>query len=97
MRKSTRIIAWTLYGISVLIILLGVILFDYKYIAISLASLFLTVPWIICIVSSIKSKENANGLWIILIILFGMIAIPIWLVRHGNKKESNTLDKTAVV
>ncbi len=84
MKKSTKIVAWTLYCISVLILLIGLISSHSKYLTISLASILLLAPWIICIVNSAKSKNNGNGLWVYVIAFFGLVSIPLWLVFHAN-------------
>jgi len=69
-------------------LLYGFLFSDYKYSAISYGAILSFVPWIICIVDSVKSKKNANGLWVILIIAFGTIFIPLWLIYHGKDRIS---------
>jgi hypothetical protein len=87
MHKSTKIIAWIFYGISVVIALTGVFVLNHTYTSISLASLILLVPWIICIVDSIRSGENTNGLWIFILVFFGFVTIPFWLAMKNNKTQ----------
>lgn len=59
--------------------------FSHNFLYLSISALILTIPWILCIISSIKSK--GDDLWTYLVIIFGFITIPIHLLMI-NKKQS---------
>ncbi len=89
MKKSTRTISWVIYIIGVLLLLYGAKLnpdFEIKLTWIALSSILLSVPWIICIIHSIKSKDNQNGLWIYFLFFMGVIFIPLYLIRTRTEK-----------
>lgn len=53
---------------------------------IGMASMILMIPWIICIADSFKRKNNSNGLWTYLLIFFGLVFIPVYLLyKHSYK------------
>jgi hypothetical protein len=82
MQKTTQIISWILYFLSLIFLLIGLI-FRHEHIIVYLGytTFILTIPWIICIVNSFKSKNSSNGLWPFFLFFFGLIAIPLYLIK----------------
>jgi len=82
MRKTTQIISWILYCLSLIILLIGLI-FRHEHIIVYLSytTIILTIPWIICIVNSFKPKNNSNRLCPFFLFFFGLITIPLYLIK----------------
>jgi hypothetical protein len=85
MKKSNVLISWGLYVLSLL--LLAYALFFYvevRYSYLSFAVLVLTVPWIICLVNAIRNERGLSFLWVYLLVFFGLIGIPLYLIKIGK-------------
>lgn len=82
MNKNTRLIAWFFYSASILVLLLGFITgqaFDLTFVLIG--GSLMAVPWVICIIYFIKTKNEKNFLWLSLLVFTGIIAIPLYLYK----------------
>ncbi len=81
MKPLTLTICWILYLLSIsLLVTAFVFRQETLFTRIGMASLILMIPWIICIVDSVKRKNNSNGLWTYLLIFVGLIFIPVYLL-----------------
>ena len=86
MKKSTLIISWVFYLLSLIILIVGYALHSSEtpsWSLLSLISITLTTPWIICILNAIKNKKS--GLWIFGLIFSGMLVIPFYLIKQTRK------------
>jgi hypothetical protein len=82
MNKTTQIISWISYTLSVLLLSLGFIFrSEHLLFYLSNSCLILMIPWIICIVNSLKPKNHSYGLWPYLLFFFGLVTIPIYLIQ----------------
>lgn len=74
MKKNTLIVSWSLYLLSAIILIIELGFRSNEtpgFINLSIASLILMIPWIICIVSAIKNKKE-NGIWVFGLIFLGL-------------------------
>jgi hypothetical protein len=89
MKKNTQITAWVFYLVSVIILFFGLVFrFEHKLLYLSYSCVILTAPWIICILNSLKPKNNSYGLWPFFLFFFGLIAIPLYLIRIQKNNKS---------
>lgn len=84
MKKKNLTISWILYIIGVIILI-----YELKFgstevpswTIFSFAALAISIPWILCIVDAIKTK-NVHALWVWGLILNGIVLIPIYLIKQ---------------
>ncbi len=92
MKKSTSTIAWLFYLVSIPVLAYGSIQgFHHKYAFMILGCLILTVPWIICLINSVKPKNSVNGLWPYFIFFFGLVAMPFYLFERRKIDKDQQL------
>jgi hypothetical protein len=86
MKKNAQIIAWVSYLLSVLFLLIAIVLPQKRELFFLIYALIQFVPWIICIVNSLKQKP-LSLIWPIFLFIGGLIAIPIYLIwiQRNNK------------
>ena len=88
MKKNTQITAWVFYLLSVVILFIGLVFpFEHKLLYIIYSHIILIVPWIICIVNSLKPKPTSY-VWPSFLFFVGLIAIPLYLIRIQKNIKS---------
>lgn len=87
MKKNTQIIAWVSYLLSVLFLLLAIVFPLKRELFFIIYALIQFVPWIICIVNSLKLRPIAM-IWPIFLFIGGLIAIPIYLIWIQRNDKS---------
>jgi hypothetical protein len=78
-------VAWTFYIIGMLICLS--MIFDRNHITLKLliGTLFLLVSWIAIFIELIKNPVKNKGLFIYLLIFFGGVFIPYYLITRKDR------------
>ena len=89
MKKNIQIIAWVSYSLSLLFLLLAIVFPSKRELLFTIYALIQFVPWIICIVNSLKQKP-ISWIWPIFLFIGGLIAIPIYLILIQKNKISFT-------
>ncbi len=80
MNKQKKSIAAIFYVAGLLFILWGAFFqVELSFIKMSIGSALLFIPWIMCLLSAYKKKDN-SFLWMIFLIFQGVLAIPIYLI-----------------
>lgn len=82
MKKFTFAIALILYSLSVLIVFYGLFFgLSHRWSWVILGGNLMIIPWLICLIHSIKSRNSMNVLWIYFLFFTGYITMPFYLMK----------------
>lgn len=88
MGKSTLIVSFGLYALSISMILMGTYVHDeINYTKIIVGATLMIIPWAICLINAVKTNKSA--LWISFLAIMGAVAIPFYI--RAELKESKVL------
>ena len=85
MSSKTRTILIFLHFAALLMVLSGIALRRYPFILIGAAAY--VVPWILSL-NSVLKRRDLSGLWVLFILFFGALGVPLYLAMTFKDEEA---------
>tara|TARA_R110002050_G_scaffold109799_4_gene221529 strand:- start:31051 stop:31341 length:291 start_codon:yes stop_codon:yes gene_type:complete len=85
-KKNTIIIT---YLLAITTLIWGAFISDVTdFMLITVGAMTMMIPWIMCVLDASKKKRELA--WLAFLVLFGTVAIPVYLITELKNMESNS-------
>lgn len=87
MRLTLKSFCWITYSIGATLIATGLTLqFENGLLLLTLGSLFLFFPWVICILNTYRMNGEDRMLWAVVLFFAAPISLPFYINAHIKKQ-----------